>query len=233
MTPDPTATPRPATPHPAALPPTSPPAALTSEFPGHGPLLRLAFRELNLAANGTPEQVAALGDLSVLPRPWDPATCRSPALRQELWAWLDAVVTWLISQYSWDVAGVIPACWPRHPHLVHELAVVADQRRRAGTSPLSDALEEWHRYCLPAFAERLRVRVKNHCDDGHQPWPAAGRLVNHVSPAGRRDRENAYTGDVASLTGLGRRGSAGVPGRCALVDLETGEVDDDPGPHRP
>jgi type IV secretion system protein VirD4 len=26
----------------------------------------------------------------------------------------------------------IPACWPKHPHLVHDLAVLADQRRRAG-----------------------------------------------------------------------------------------------------
>jgi hypothetical protein len=40
---------------------------------------------------------------------------------------------------------VIPGCWPQHPHLVHEIAVLADQRRRAGTARTSDVLEEWHR----------------------------------------------------------------------------------------
>lgn len=206
------------------------PRSLTSEFPRHGPLLRLAFRELNLAANGTPEQVAALGDLSVLPRPWDPATCRTPELRRELWTWLDAVVTWLITQYSWDVTGVIPTCWPQHPHLVHELAVVADQRRRAGHSLTSDAIEEWHRYCLPAFAERLRSRVKNHCDDGHQPWPAAGRFVSHDSAPSRSSRERAFESDVASLaSGGGGVATRAIP-RLAVVDLETGEVDGDSGP---
>jgi hypothetical protein len=39
-----------------------------------------------------------------------------------------------------DVADVIPLCWPQHPHLVHEIAVLADQRRRAGPGLTSDAL---------------------------------------------------------------------------------------------
>ena len=47
-----------------------------------------------------------------------------------------------------------PACWPEHPHLVHDLAVLADQRRRAGPAITSDALEDWHRYALPAFLDR-------------------------------------------------------------------------------
>jgi hypothetical protein len=67
---------------------------------------------------------------------------------------------------------MIPVCWPQHPHLVHEIAVLADQRRRAGHALTSDALEEWHRYNLPAFTERMKSRLRNHCEDGHQPWPA-------------------------------------------------------------
>jgi len=52
------------------------------------------------------------------------------------------VVTWLNREYVWDVGAVIPGCWPQHPHLVHEIAVLADQRRRAGASLTSDTIEE-------------------------------------------------------------------------------------------
>ena len=102
-----------------------------------------------IAVNGTPEQQKALGDHARLPRPWDPPTCTHPDLRLDLWVWLDDVVTWLNHEYVWDAAGVIPSCWPEHPHLVHDLAVLADQRRRAGLANTSDALEDWHRYACP------------------------------------------------------------------------------------
>jgi hypothetical protein len=67
----------------------------------------------------------------LLPRPWEPATCRTPQLRRQLWLWLDAVVDWLLTDV-WEATDTIPACWPEHPHLVHQIAVLADQRRRAG-----------------------------------------------------------------------------------------------------
>jgi O-methyltransferase domain len=38
------------------------------------------------------------------------ATCRTPQFREQLWAWLEAVVAWLVSEYVWDVADAIPAC---------------------------------------------------------------------------------------------------------------------------
>jgi hypothetical protein len=63
----------------------------------------------------------------------------------EVWSWLEAVVTWLNHEYVWDVADVIPPCWPQHPHLVDEIAVLADQRRRAGQAHTSDPLEDWQR----------------------------------------------------------------------------------------
>ena len=69
---------------------------------------------------------------------------------------MDAVVDWLITEYVWEATDTIPACWPQHPHLVHEIAVLADQRYRAGHAFTSDALEEWHRYSLPAFTERMK-----------------------------------------------------------------------------
>ena len=78
----------------------------------------------------------------MLPRPWEPATCRTPQRRQQLWCWLDAVVDWLVTKYVRDVGDMIPVCWPQHPHLVYEIAVLADRRRRAGHALTSDTLEE-------------------------------------------------------------------------------------------
>ena len=99
----------------------------------------------------------------MLPRPWDPPTCVDPDLRAELWEWLEAVVTWLNHEYVWDVSGIIPHCWPKHPHLVHEVAVLADLRRRAGQALSSDALEEWpgtsFAYLPSYFGVDLRVTV--------------------------------------------------------------------------
>ena len=108
---------------------------LAQPFPRPGRLVEYAYRELSIAANGTPEQIEALGDTRGLPRPWDPPSCTHPNLRLELWVWLDDVVTWLNHEHIWDTDAFIPSCWPEHPHLVHDLAVLADQRRRAGPAP--------------------------------------------------------------------------------------------------
>jgi hypothetical protein len=197
---------------------------LAQPFPAPGQLVALAYRELDLAANGSAEQIRALGDVRLLPRPWDPATCRTPQLREQLWAWLEAVVAWLVSEYVWDVADAIPACWPEHPHLVHEVAVVADQRRRAGHAFTSDALEEWHRYNLPAFTERMKARLRNHCEDGHQPWPANGRYTRYTAETNRRAREDRYAADVGAATPAD--GMRPHRPRLGLVDLDTGEVND-------
>jgi hypothetical protein len=167
-------------------------------FPSIGPLMRVAYRELDIAAAGTPEQAAVLGDPRLLPRPWIPETCLSAALRTEVWAWLDAVVTWLNHEYTWDVDGTIPSCWPHHPHLVHEIAVLADQRRTAELALTSDLLEDWHRYSLPTFTDRLHARLRTHCEDGHQPWPAKGRHTRHTAESGRDDRGDAFAVDIAA-----------------------------------
>jgi hypothetical protein len=206
--------------------PTSPPASprLAQPFPAPGQLVALAYRELDLAANGSAEQIRALGDVRLLPRPWDPATCRTPQLREQLWTWLEAVVAWLVSEYVWDVADAIPACWPEHPHLVHEVAVVADQRRRAGHAFTSDALEEWHRYNLPAFTERMKARLRNHCEDGHQPWPANGRYTRYTAETNRRAREDRYATDVGETTPAD--GMRQHRPRLGLIDLDTGEIND-------
>ena len=168
--------------------------------PPDGVELKKAYRNLYLSANGTEAEKKRIGNPANLPRPWDPPSCTNSALRREVWAWLEKFVIWFNHEYVWDHnAGMIPACWPQHPHLVHEIAVLADQRRRAGLDPTSSALEEWHRYGVPGFLERLKTRTKNACDEHHSSWPAQGRRARHTSPDATAERAGAFEGDVALL----------------------------------
>lgn len=206
------------------------PTPMVYPFPVPGDQVRLAYRELHVAVNGTEDEQKALGNHTLLPRPWEPATCLDPALRHELWQWLEEVVIWLNHDYTWDAAGLIPNCWPLHPHLVHEIAVLADQRRRAGLAKTSDPLEEWHRYCLPAFADRMRNRLRAHCDDEHKRWPGRPRHNEHIAETNAQRREDAFALDVDALPGSRRtRDQQEAPGqpRFGLVDLDTGEIRDD------
>ncbi|MBO1756479.1 hypothetical protein [Allobranchiibius sp. CTAmp26] len=203
-------------------------AAMVQPFPEGGRLLRLAYRELAIAAQGNEDQVAALGPLSELPRPWDPATCRRSDLRVQLWAWLELVVRWLNREYVWDVSTMIPACWPQHPHLVREIALLADQRRRAGAALSSDAMEEWSRYALPAFSDRMRSRLKDHCEEGHQVWPARSRYVRQLGAQSVGDRQRVYDAD-ARTTARGQKTDEIThqnSTRRVSVDLDTGEISD-------
>lgn len=202
---------------------------LVLAFPQPGMRVENAYRELGIALYGTEKEKRLLGNPRHLPRPWDPPSCRDPLLRAELWEWLDQVVTWLNHEYVWDTTALIPACWPRHPHLVHEIAVLTDQRRNAGHALTSDPLEDWHRYALPTFTERMRQRLATHCDDrDHQPWPAHSRHTRHTAEQAAGARTRVFAADTAE------RGNAvpqrHVPGQLQLidglhVDPETGEVD--------
>jgi hypothetical protein len=183
--------------------------------------VQLAYRQLDLATSRQQDHLLPLHDLANLQRPWDPATCQTLQLRREVWSWLEAVVTWLNHEHVWDVADVIPPCWPQHPHLVHEIAVLADQRHRAGQALSSDPLEEWHRHSLPEFTERMRTRLRNHCQEDHQSWPAKGRYSRHVGEASPRRRMYAYAGDVRALKSPDDQDQSP---RLGLVDLETGEI---------
>lgn len=149
--------------------------ALTEPFPKPGSSVRLAYHELELAENGTLPSREWLGDPAEMPRPWAPATCIDPDLQLELWEWLDDVVCWINHEHTWDPGYAIPVCWPEHPHLANEVAVLADQRRTAGLATTGALLTEWQRYTLPAFLERMRSRLGTRCEAGHQPWPGRGR----------------------------------------------------------
>jgi hypothetical protein len=207
------------------------PRSVIEGFPRPGRRVVHAYRELNTAMYGSDEEKKALDNPTVLARPWDPPTCVDPQLRAELWDWLERVVIWLNQEYVWDVAGMIPTCWPKHPHIVHEVAVLADLRRRAGLALTGEAMEEWHRYALPAFGERMRQRTKSHCEDkDHQPWPAQGRHTRHLAPAALDERARVFQSDLNTLSA--EPDSPQAPGpRLHLVDadridLVTGELVD-------
>ena len=212
------------------------PRAMVAAFPKPGRRIARAYRELEIAMYGTDNEKKALGPFSLLRRPWEPASLTEPADRSELWRWLDEVVLWVNHEYVWDTDAMIPACWPRHPHLVHEIAVIADLRYRSGHALTSDPLEEWHRYALPAFVERMRARTKTHCEDKeHQPWPSHGRYTRQASEEACTDRRRAFTADTETLgpeppttppsePARAFRVILGDDARPALVDGDTGEV---------
>ena len=145
-------------------------------FPTPSATVTAALDELQLASLSEVVGRAELRRIAELPRPWDPAAC-PPVLRAEVFDWLARVATWINEQQLWNLGRPgIPPCWPAHPHLVHDLAVVACARLFAlyGTTPA--AMLEWHQYTLPAMLERLADRLGDACTPGrHEESPRAGR----------------------------------------------------------
>lgn len=172
---------------------------LVEAFPKPGPVVESAYRPLDSIVENPQANPHGPALVHLLPRPWDPATCTDPVLRAGIWQWLERVVIWLNLEYAWGPDEAIPACWPKHPHLVHELAVLADQRRSAGRAPGSGPLEEWHRGALPQFIERMRHRLGPHCQDReHQPWPARSTHVRYLMEPSAQERSRNFAADVAS-----------------------------------
>ena len=166
-------------------------------FPEPGPTIRTAMEHLQQAAVEPPADEEALRELAQMPRPWDPGTCTGQ-MRAELWAWLDQVAMWVNEQHLWNVTRPgIPECWPAHPHLVHDLAVLACSRYYTSFAINPAALEDWHRYGLPGFLERLKDRLGDACQPGkHQLRPRRERDESHASTPVRRGRRQRYRDDV-------------------------------------
>lgn len=157
----------------STLPPTG---VMVQPFPQPGRRVRASMEALQFASMCPPESEGALRGLTEMPRPWDPASCSGP-LRREVWSWLEQVAIWINEQHLWNVSRPgIPECWPAHPHVVHDLAVLASIRFYTGFAVTPAALEDWHRYCLPGFLERLSDRLGDGCQPGqHAPRPRVER----------------------------------------------------------
>lgn len=171
-------------------------------FPEPGAALRAAMAQLQHANLDAPVDDQAVHGLTQMPRPWDPGSCTG-RIRSELWTWLDQVAMWVNEQHLWNVTRPgIPECWPAHPHLVHDLAVLACSRYFTRFAVTPAALEDWHRHQLPGFLERLRDRLGDGCQPSkHQPRPRRERDESHAAEHNHRAREQRYTDDVNQTGG--------------------------------
>src|SRR5436305_12453274 len=104
---------------------------------------------------GTVVRARAVADVE---RPGEPASCSSE-LSAAVWSWCDDVVAWVNHEYAWRPNQMIPACWPRHPHIARELPVLAVLRWQAQTAADPEPMEEWNRFAFPTFCERMFERV--------------------------------------------------------------------------
>lgn len=192
----------------------SDPARIAEPFPLPPRLVQLAYAKLEVVLSGDDEMIAALGPLEQLDRPWEPARC-GKALRGELWRWLDDFAAWVNHEFGWGVERLIPPCWPQHPHIAHELAVLADQRYTAGQAFHGAPLEEWHRFSLPLFLDRMAARLGARCVSRHDEWPAAARFHTFTSQLAVTERRARFDEDASTS-----------PRHLVLVNLDTGVIDD-------
>jgi hypothetical protein len=108
------------------------------------------------------------------------------------------VAEWVAHEYAWRPAQPIPPCWPRHPHIAHELPVLAVLRLAAEPSTGAELLEERRRHTLPGFFDRMLNRLgKSSCRTGkHVDWPARTRHLTYNSEEAV-DRQTQYYSDTA------------------------------------
>ncbi|MEU7230037.1 hypothetical protein [Streptomyces chrestomyceticus] len=76
-------------------------------------------------------------------RPWD-LTRLHGELESAVWSWLDDVVLWLNNGYGWQEEQIIPACWPLHEGMAHDLAALAFGRPDAYATDTPAFVGRWH-----------------------------------------------------------------------------------------
>lgn len=179
---------------------------LVQPFPQPGGALKAAFDMLAELDGQVSRGMDPKVDSAALPKPWDPATITNTDMRMQLWTWLSQVVDWINHEYAWDVDEMIPACWPLHPHLVHDIAVLACQRRAAGLLFNSDHLQVWHQTTLTDFRARMRAQLQQHCDEGHAAWPARARHGRQTSIKAWQGGNSAFLADLRAVRGAPSEG---------------------------
>jgi hypothetical protein len=158
----------------------------------------LALEQQAVLRSATPAEIRAIGDVTQLPRPWEPLSCLDD-LRAAVWEWCDAVAVWINDEFAWRPTQMIPPCWPRHPQIARELPLLSVLRWEAERSTSPDMLEDWHRNTLPMFGDRLANQLgESTCrtTGKHQDWPAAGRVAAYNDPAAIADRWHVIQTDT-------------------------------------
>lgn len=166
-------------------------------FPEPGYTIRSTMETLQLATMDMPEDEQALHALAQMPRPWEPGSCTGK-LRDDLWVWLEEVAIWVNEQHLWNLNRPgIPECWPAHPHIVNDLAVLACSRYYTSYALTPAALEDWHRYHLPGFLERLRDRLGDACQPARHQAPPRQERDRSLRGAVANQRFQRFENDVA------------------------------------
>jgi hypothetical protein len=179
---------------------------IVTRFPSPPPSVVRVLHQHQVVRRGDADEIAAEGNLTELPNPWAPATCDDD-LRAAIWDWCDAVAEWVNHEYAWRPAQLIPPCWPHHPHIAHELPVLAVLRLAAESSTGPELLEEWHRHTLPGFFDRMLNRLgESGCRTGkHLDWPARSRHASCNSEEAVDDRQTVFYADTNPPTLLEAR----------------------------
>jgi hypothetical protein len=175
---------------------TRPSGRLAAPFPRPSGVIEAALDTIRLVTAKPPKTVDELRRVAQLPRPWDLPGC-PPALRLHVWEWLDQVAEWINEEFTWRIDKGVPHCWPQHPHIVHELAVVACLRYNAIYAATPDVFEDWHRYTLPMFLDRIANRCgPGGCPPGkHADQPGTARTHVYRTANERQWRSTLYSAD--------------------------------------
>ena len=185
---------------------------MAAPFPEPPGRHRRLLDELRLAAAATDETEHESRRVAMLPRPWDPPSC-PPEIRRTSTLWLDDVVAWINEEHTWRTDRVIPICWDcTRTSFTSSRRSPACAGRRRSPSPRA-ALEEWHRYTLPMFLDRVVERIgETGCPpDRHQPNPVAAGTRS----TGRRRTRSTQESTLAGR-GAGPRGATGRRARPLL-----------------
>ena len=175
---------------------------ILTPFPPPPAAVARSLELLAVVRRGDPKEMDAAGDLTDLPRPWEPPSCPAE-LREHVWKWCEEVARWLNNEYAWRPAQLIPPCWPRHAHIARELVVLAVLRWDAEQAATPAVVEDWHRYTWPMFSDRMFTRLgESTCRTGkHQDWPAAGRIDTYASRDATEERQDLFKADVLPVSG--------------------------------
>ncbi len=171
---------------------------LTERFPKAPDVVTLQLERLDRKARGTGEDQAGF-DLSQVPCPWLPSDCGNELL-VELLVWCDAVAAWINRECVWRPQQMIPACWPQHPHLVRELALLAILRYQAEQAKDVIKVYLWHHDVLTGFLNRVNDRLgTSTCQNTgtHQEWPGAPRYSAFTSEHAVAERSKLFRQETA------------------------------------
>jgi hypothetical protein len=172
-------------------------------FPEPPARVTQALHHIQIVRAGDLDLITRLGlDQQRLPRPWDPAGC-DRVLRRQLWEWCESVVAWVNGDYMWTPADAIPACWPQHPQLNHELPLLSCLRWFAAESLQPGPLEEWHRVVLPGFLDRMERRLQHsrcRTTGVHEPWPGQARYRAYYAADAVEARQTQFCSDTGTRT---------------------------------